>query len=191
MLFLLAFIAFPLSVLGGQGSGKIVSFTIHEGDIIMFGTEEHINKPSCSSVSEFAINLNSKTGEMMAKSLQDAVENNLSVYVEGNGSCISWGDRETPLFLRIIPNTGTVSASLPGYWFTASPVYVGGCRTVCNEGTGYLPVADKDGYVCKSDDHKLGTAINRGTYVYNNSWSCLLNGESIGKLAQCYCTPID
>ena len=89
-------------VSAGSGGGKIQMIMAHSDDIVIFQTETNTNKATCSTAgegSQWAISLQSKTGEAMYSLLLTAQSQGKSIGVHGTGDCSAWGDREAAHYI--------------------------------------------------------------------------------------------
>jgi hypothetical protein len=79
----------------GTGSGKVVHISPLPGDVIIFATEIHANRPACSMAgNDWTIKLDTETGRATYALLLSAASMNKSITVYGTGDCRHWGDRE-------------------------------------------------------------------------------------------------
>lgn len=115
-LMLIAFII-PSTSFAGEGSGNVIHILSHEKiakvdddddsdhkvniGVIMFQLESHTNKPLCSGMG-WAFNANDAHGKAMYAMLLSAAAQSLSVTVMGSNDCGAWGDRERPLFIKVV-----------------------------------------------------------------------------------------
>ena len=101
---------FSNTALAGTSSGKVTNIYAHVSNsaygnadgAILFAAGPHVNKPSCSIVGdEWSISLGTEHGKAMYSMLLSAAAMGKSVFVEGEGNCNGWSDRESPKYMRI------------------------------------------------------------------------------------------
>lgn len=61
-----------------------------------------VNKPPCNVAEQYAFSLKDPTGRAMFAQLLHAQSSGLSVSIVGDGTCITWGNSERPLFMWVI-----------------------------------------------------------------------------------------
>ena len=94
----------------GTGSGQVDLITVFaqggngEGTLF-FRTATNNNKANCSTIDngkQWAITLEKEYGKSMLALLLSAEAQGKSIFVEGQGDCADWGDRERPRYAYIM-----------------------------------------------------------------------------------------
>ena len=88
----------------GSGSGKVTRIVVHSNRAAMIRVESVSNQPACSTIAEFAINLDNSGGQAQYALLLAAHLNGASVTIIGAENCDTWGDRETVKYAYIETN---------------------------------------------------------------------------------------
>lgn len=83
----------------GDGSGRVTTIMVHEGDVMFFALDTHMGAPACNPNGQWAVSLASQKGRAMYAMLLSAQARSAPVYVKGAGDCADWGDRERPLYM--------------------------------------------------------------------------------------------
>ncbi len=88
-------------VSAGSGNGKVKLLMAHVGDVVIFETEAHNDKPDCSTATGWAIDLSKETGKAMHSLLLTAGSQDRGVSVVGTNTCSAWADREAPRYIYV------------------------------------------------------------------------------------------
>lgn len=96
-------LAFVSVASAGSGADKVTKILIHKNNVALVRLETSSDQPSCATVPEFAINLDTSGGQSQYSSLITALLNEHSVFILGDGNCSIWGDRETVRSVVIQP----------------------------------------------------------------------------------------
>lgn len=79
----------------GVGSGRVAHISPLPGDVVIFATQIHSNKPACSTAgNDWAIKLDTAAGRATYALLLSAASSNRPITVYGTNDCRYWGDRE-------------------------------------------------------------------------------------------------
>jgi hypothetical protein len=88
----------------GSSVGPITVLFVHHGDLLVFAAGANSGKPACSVIGdEWSVNVSTPTGKAMLAVLLSAQAQGKSVAVGGSGACTAWLDRETPVWIRLLP----------------------------------------------------------------------------------------
>lgn len=99
---LLSFSVFVSPAHAGRSAGQVTQIIAHEGDVVMFSSGFHQDKPLCSTVGEdWALSLSTQAGKAMYALVLSAHAQGKPINVIGSGTCAAWGDREAPRYVYI------------------------------------------------------------------------------------------
>jgi hypothetical protein len=107
----LGLLLLPSLTVAGEAKGKITQVLAHTyggngAGVFMFVLDGvRSNIPDCSTIAggkAWAMSLENESGRAMYALALTAYSQGKIVYVHGDGTCSSWGDRENPVYMNII-----------------------------------------------------------------------------------------